>query len=71
MEFVDSIAFLKTCPAEITRRKIAKVLAGPLLPNDEDKNSNEAQNTLFELNVAARLRRAGFIASPGIDADVE
>lgn len=71
MEFVDSIAFLKTCPAEITRRKIAKVLAGPLLPNDEDKNSNEARNTLFELNVAARLRRAGIIASPGIDADVE
>ena len=24
MEFVDSIAFLKTCPAEITRRKMLK-----------------------------------------------
>ena len=58
-------------PSRDHASKNAKVLAGPLLPNDEDKNSNEARNTLFELNVAARLRRAGFIASPGIDADVE
>jgi hypothetical protein len=71
MEFVDGIAFLKTCPAEITRRKIAKVLAGPLLPNDEDENSNEARNTLFELNMAARLNKAGISTLPGVDSDVE
>jgi hypothetical protein len=71
MEFVSCVAHFKTCEREIVRKKLANVLAGPVLPNDEDLNSNEARNTLFELNLASKLRKAGFIASPGIDADIE
>jgi len=71
IEFISAVSFLKTCETEVLRRKIATVLDGPVLPNDEDENSNEARNTLFELNLASKLRKAGLDASPGMDADIE
>jgi hypothetical protein len=71
LEFVSAVSFLKTCEPEVIRRKIATVLRGPVLPNDEDENSNEARNTLFELNFASKLRKAGLNALPGMDADIE
>jgi hypothetical protein len=71
LQFVSAVSFLKTCEPKVIRRKIAAVLRGPVLPNDEDENSNEARNTLFELNFAAKLRKAGLDASPGMDADID
>jgi hypothetical protein len=71
LEFIGAVLFLKTCEKEVLRRKIATVLGGPVLPNDEDENSNEARNTLFELNLASKLRKAGLDASPGMDVDIE
>jgi hypothetical protein len=71
IEFIDAVSLLKTCDVAVIRRKIVTVLGGPVLPNDEDENSNEARNTLFELNLASKLRRAGLNASPGMDADIE
>jgi hypothetical protein len=71
LEFIGAVLFLKTCEKEILQRKIATVLRGPVLPNDEDENSNEARNTLFELNLASKLRKADLDASPGMYADIE
>lgn len=71
LEFIGAVLFLKTCEKEVLRRKIATVLRGPVLPNDEDENSNEARNSLFELNLASKLRKTGLDASPGMDADIE
>jgi hypothetical protein len=41
------------------------------LPDDENENSNEARNTLFELNLVSKIRHAGFDAAPGMNADIE
>jgi hypothetical protein len=71
LEFIGAVSFLKTCQPKVIRRKISKILGGPVLPNDEDENSNEARNTLFELNLTSKLRKAGLDASPGMDADIE
>jgi len=58
-------------PRAHAERKIQIVLQGPELPVDEDQNSNEARNTMFELNLAARLQRAGIAVVPGQDTDLE
>jgi hypothetical protein len=71
VEFIDAVSLLKTCDVAVVRRKIAAVLGGPLLPDDENENSNEARNTLFELNLVSKMRRAGFDAKPGMNADIE
>jgi len=71
IEFTGVLPYLKTCSENIVRNKIRKVLSGPLLPKDEDQNSNEARNTLFELSLASKLSAAGLKASLGLGADVE
>jgi len=71
LEFVSCVDYLKTCEPKIIRKKLASVLGGPLLPDDENTNSNEARNTLFELNLASKLRKAGLDALLGKDADIE
>ncbi len=58
-EFGEIIPYLRSCDPGIVRQKLTSVLQGPELPSDEDKNSNEARNILFELNLAARFKCAG------------
>ena len=71
MELTDALPYLKTCDSKIAHQKIRKILSGPLLPRDEDQNSNEARNTIFELNLASKLYTVGLNPSLGTGADVE
>lgn len=71
VEFISAVSFLKTCDEDVVWRKIVTVLGGPPLPDDENENSNEARNTLFELNLVSKLRHAGIDATPGMRADIE
>src|SRR5437899_2977546 len=42
---VETMDYLKACEdPEIVREKLARILSGPVLPKDEDHNSNEARN---------------------------
>lgn len=59
-EFGDTLPYLSTCDPSLVRPKLTSVLAGPMLPSDEDQASNQARNLLFELNLATHLSRAGF-----------
>jgi hypothetical protein len=58
-ELGDLLPFIQTCDATIVRRKLLQILTGPPLPSDEDPNSNQSRNVLFELSLAAKLHRAG------------
>jgi hypothetical protein len=51
---------------------LRKALSGPVRPTDEKEgsNSNFARNTIFELLLAARLRRAGASTRVGQEADI-
>jgi hypothetical protein len=69
-EFVTLLSFLKSIPADRARMKLQVALQGPELPADEDANSNHARNTMFELNIAGRLHRAGLDVEVGGDADL-
>jgi hypothetical protein len=40
--------------------KLKVCLSGPMMPNDEDFNSNQARNIQFEILIARTLWRAGF-----------
>lgn len=71
LEFAGTIDFFKTCDAKIARQKLAKILAGPVMPKDEGENSNEPRNTLFEVNLASKAWRAGLKPSLGKLADIE
>lgn len=71
MEFGDILPYLVTCVPALIQKKLTSVLRGPFLPSDEDKNSNEARNILFELNLAARLSRAGFTPTLGEHPDLQ
>jgi len=71
VELVETMDYLKTCDKEIARVKLANILGGPLLPKDEDKNSNEARNTLFEVSLASKIWSAGLKPSLGRLADIE
>ena len=70
-ELMAVVAFLRTVPPGRAKKKLQIVLKGPDLPADEDGNSNHARNTMFELNLAARLRRAGVAVEIGGDADLD
>jgi hypothetical protein len=70
-EFVTILPFLQSVPADCARRKLQVALRGPELPVDESETSNQARNTIFELNLAARLHRAGLDVEIGGDADLE
>jgi len=62
--------FLRTCAPEVVRPKLAAVLGGPVLPNEEDQNSNHARNILFELSVAQNLALAGLNPTLGDAPDL-
>jgi hypothetical protein len=70
-ELVLTLPYLKTVDPKIARQKLKKVLAGPFLPTDEDQNSNEARNLLFELNLASKLAATGLEPKIGESADIE
>jgi len=71
VELVETMDYLKSCEEKIVREKLARILSGPVLPKDEDENSNEARNTLFEVNLASKLWSAGLKPSLGRLADIE
>ena len=50
---------MRSCPPDVVRPKLRDVLAGPVLPRDEDENTNHARNILFELNLGAKLFEGG------------
>ncbi len=70
-ELMAVVAFLRTVALDRAKKKLQIVLKGPDLPADENENSNYARNTMFELNLAARLRRAGVAVEIGGDADLD
>lgn len=70
-ELVGALSYLQSISLARARSKLQAVLQGPELPADEDANSNYARNTMFELNLAARLTRAGMSVEPTGDADLE
>jgi len=69
-ELGDIEPFLQTVDAQTAAAKLVHVLGGPLLPSDEDSNTNQPRNLLFELNLAARLWRAGFPPELGEHPDL-
>ena len=70
-ELVLTLPYLKAIGAGIVRQKLRKALSGPFFPTDEDQNSNESRNTVFELNLAAKLAAAGLEPKLGTHADIE
>jgi hypothetical protein len=70
-ELTMVVPFLRSIPPARASKKLQVVLKGPELPSDEDENSNHARNTMFELNLAARLQRAGFSVDVTEDADLD
>jgi hypothetical protein len=64
-ELVESLPFARTVPRDLILRKLTDVLKGPVLPTDENTNTNQARNILFELTVATKLWHAGL--SPELD----
>ncbi len=66
----EVLAHLADVQSSVLRPKLRDALRGPVLPSDEDPNSNHARNTLFELTLAARLKRAGFNPVLGDRPDV-
>jgi len=69
-EFGDIISQLQHLPHEVLAPKLKTILKGPLLPSDENANSNAARNILFELNIAARLKHAAIEPQLGEHPDV-
>lgn len=70
-ELVTILPYLRSLPGESVKKKLKLALRGPEEPSDEDQASSEARNTIFELNLAARLHRAGLPVEIGGDADLE
>ena len=70
LEFVNVIPYLRSQPENIVRWKLRNVLMGPSRPLMEDQNSNVARNTLFELNLASKLSRAGLDTSLEASSDI-
>jgi hypothetical protein len=58
-EFATLLRFMKAQRRTVIRPKLERILDGPLLPTDEDQNSNRGRNILFELDLAAKLWTAG------------
>lgn len=71
MEFTDATDYLKIGEEKIRRHKVEKILQGPFMPLDENQNSNEARNTLFEINLASQLHSAGLKPTLSMSPDVQ
>jgi len=69
-ELVEILPFARTVPKEAIRRKLVDVLKGPPLQTDEDQNTNQPRNILFELNLASKLFRAGLAPELGEHPDI-
>jgi len=69
-ELSDVMAHLKSLPPQVLGPKLKIALKGPTLPTQENTNSNNARNVLFELSVAARLKNAGIEPTLGEHPDV-
>ncbi len=54
-EVGESLPFLHTCRPEAIIGRIRRVLAGPIMPEDENPASNQSRNILFEFVLAATL----------------
>src|SRR2546426_6368625 len=69
-QFGEIATKLAAVDADVLRPKLRDALRGPILPSDEDANSNQARNTIFELVLAARLHAAGLTPILGDRPDV-
>src|SRR5262249_23292440 len=58
-ELADVADFARQYGVEHLRSTLRRALHGPELPTEEDENSNEGRNRLFELVVASDLWKAG------------
>src|SRR5206468_9222010 len=54
-EFRDVGDFISQYGEHGVRRTLGRVLDGPVLPADEDPNSNDPRNRLFEFVIASQL----------------
>jgi len=70
-EFLTILPYLQSLPPERVKAKLKIVLRGPDRPTREEKGSSEPRDTMFELNVAARLHRAGIPVEIGQEADLQ
>ena len=57
IEFQNIFQALRNENPKLVKQKIKDALQGPADPNCENKRSNLGRNTVFELNLAARLKR--------------
>ena len=69
-EFGDVGDFISQYGEHGVRRTLGRVLDGPVLPADEDPNSNDPRNRLFEFVIASKLWRAGLQPRLGDRPDV-
>lgn len=70
LELISTLPYLKTIDSKVARYKLRKVLIGPFVSIEENQNSNESRNTLFELNLASKLAVVGLNPKLG-EADGE
>jgi hypothetical protein len=70
-ELAMVVPFLRSVPQERAKKKLQVMLNGPELPSAEDTNLSHARNTMFELNLAARLERAGLSVDISGEADLD
>jgi hypothetical protein len=76
LEFSDILRDIRAIDRTLLKRTMRGILnaKAPLLPSDEDSNSNEARNRLFELNLASKLVRAGLnpsLGEPDLSCEVD
>ena len=69
-EFGEVMEYLNDVDKDVLRPKLENILRGPLLPRDEDSNSNLSRNVLFELRLASVLKRAGYSVELSVHPDV-
>jgi hypothetical protein len=60
-----TVDFVTSRSKKEIRSTMRRILAGPLLPDDEDAASNQSRNTPFEIVIASTLTRAGLKAELG------
>ena len=70
LEYGDAFHGLRTLLNENIGAKFLETVEGPAYPQDESPASNRARNILFELNLAARLSRAGIVPTLGEHPDI-
>ena len=69
-ELADLLPYLVTVSPDVLTPKLREILRGPFLPVDEDQNSNQARNVMFELTLASKLWGAGLAPEIGEHPDL-